>query len=380
MLINVLFALPSRDLETISGATLTPYGLPCIRELLRFLITLINPLDKQNSDAMVHMGLSLMTIALEVGADSIGKYDTLLEMMKDDLCRNLFAVSYWINSSTMIQRWQFLTFPSRKYSKTILFPSNLQLLSTERLTILAADLQVCFLLFESQRSCLKFHLEFYLNKLAEIISNENPRTPYEIRELALDNLLQFLRIPSFAAELYINYDCNLYCTNLLEDLVKLLSKNSLSATQAIYTIHDISLDGLMTIVSDIEKNCTKQVTKKSGTVAVGVVGGRHSRNSSSTEKITLENSNSDLNATTSGGEESGTVESIHTFINKKKHTDANIDTIDESLTEQDAQNIVDTITHDQLTHIKDRKMVSCSRAFIFGHIVQSFRPIFPFRF
>lgn len=81
------------QLESISGATLTPYGLPCIRELLRFLITLINPLDKQNSDAMIHMGLSLLTIGLEVGADSIGKYDTLLEMMKDDLCRNLFAVS-----------------------------------------------------------------------------------------------------------------------------------------------------------------------------------------------------------------------------------------------------------------------------------------------
>lgn len=79
--------------ESISGASLTPYGLPCIRELLRFLITLINPLDKQNTDAMIHMGLSLLTIALEVGADSIGKYDTLLEMMKDDLCRNLFAVS-----------------------------------------------------------------------------------------------------------------------------------------------------------------------------------------------------------------------------------------------------------------------------------------------
>lgn len=70
-----------------------PYGLPCIRELFRFLITLINPLDKQNTDAMIHMGLSLLTIALEVGADSIGKYDTLMVMVKDDLCRNLFSVS-----------------------------------------------------------------------------------------------------------------------------------------------------------------------------------------------------------------------------------------------------------------------------------------------
>lgn len=77
----------------MATATLLPYGLPCIRELLRFLITLINPLDKQNTDNMIHMGLNLLTIALEVGADSIGKYDTLLEMVKDDLCRNLFSVS-----------------------------------------------------------------------------------------------------------------------------------------------------------------------------------------------------------------------------------------------------------------------------------------------
>lgn len=49
---------------------------------------------------MIHMGLSLLTIGLEVGADSIGKYDSLLEMMKDDLCRNLFAVSVVLRSDT----------------------------------------------------------------------------------------------------------------------------------------------------------------------------------------------------------------------------------------------------------------------------------------
>lgn len=42
---------------------------------------------------MVHMGLSLITVALEVGADSIGNYDTLLNLVKDDMCKNLFAVS-----------------------------------------------------------------------------------------------------------------------------------------------------------------------------------------------------------------------------------------------------------------------------------------------
>lgn len=75
---------------------LLPYGLPCVRELFRFLISLCNPMDKQNSDTMVHMGLSLLTVALEVGADSIGNYDSLLVLVKDELCRNLFSVSIFI--------------------------------------------------------------------------------------------------------------------------------------------------------------------------------------------------------------------------------------------------------------------------------------------
>lgn len=73
-------------------AQLVPYGLPCVRELLRFLISLCNPMDKQNSDVMILTGLNLLTIAFEVGADYIGRYETLIGLVKDDLCRNLFTV------------------------------------------------------------------------------------------------------------------------------------------------------------------------------------------------------------------------------------------------------------------------------------------------
>lgn len=82
----------TQDAENLS-ATLTPYGLPFIQELFRLLIILCNPLDKQNSDSMIHTGLSLLTVAFEVAADNIGKYETLLEMVKDDLSRNLISVS-----------------------------------------------------------------------------------------------------------------------------------------------------------------------------------------------------------------------------------------------------------------------------------------------
>jgi hypothetical protein len=55
--------------------------------------------------------------------------------------------------------------------------------------ILAVNLQVSFLLFESQREHLKFQLEHYLTKLMEIVSSDSNRISYEQRELALGKLI-----------------------------------------------------------------------------------------------------------------------------------------------------------------------------------------------
>ena len=46
----------------------------------------------------------------------------------------------------------------------------------------------------------------------------------EIRELLLETLIHFLRIPSFAAELYVNYDGNLKSRNFFEEIIKFLCK------------------------------------------------------------------------------------------------------------------------------------------------------------
>lgn len=202
---------------------LSPYGLACVRELLRFLISLCNPLDKQNTDIMMHLGLTLLTVAFEISADNIGKYSTLLALVKDDLCRNLFA-----------------------------------LMNTERLTIFAADLQVSFLLFESLRTHLKYQLEHYLKKLIEIILNDSNKVTYEHKEIALDNLLQLWRIPGFHTELYVNYDCDMYCANLYEELTKLLAKHSISSTSGVYHTHLLSLDALLIIAEGIENRCCEE--------------------------------------------------------------------------------------------------------------------------
>ncbi|NXU56223.1 GBF1 factor, partial [Turnix velox] len=204
------------------GAALVPYGLPCIRELFRFLISLTNPHDRHNSEVMIHMGLQLLTVALE--SAPIANCQSLLGLVKEELCRHLF-----------------------------------QLLSVERLNLYAASLRVCFLLFESMREYLKFQLEMYIKKLMEIITVENPKMPYEMKEMALEAIVQLWRIPSFVTELYINYDCDYYCANLFEELTKLLSKNAFPVSGQLYTVHLLSLEALLTVIDSTEAHCQAKV-------------------------------------------------------------------------------------------------------------------------
>nr|CAD7597813.1 unnamed protein product [Timema genevievae] len=275
----------SRDVGQDVSQPLVPYGVVCVRELLRFLISLCNPLDKQNTETMVHMGLTLLTVALEVGADSIGQYGSLLVLVRDEMCRNLFS-----------------------------------LLNSERLSIFAADLQVSFLLFESLRTHLKFQLELYLTRLIDIVVSDSPKVGYELREIALgDNdknlkrlnsfmvkqvingaeksdisirkcdgivmiqtltniqtlnimaiteiplksVVQLWRIPGLVTELYLNYDCDLYCPNLFEDLTKLLSKNAFPVS-GLYNTHLLSLDALLTIIDSIESHCHSRILNNQG--------------------------------------------------------------------------------------------------------------------
>ncbi|XP_069096639.1 Golgi-specific brefeldin A-resistance guanine nucleotide exchange factor 1 isoform X1 [Pleurodeles waltl] len=204
------------------GVALVPYGLPCIRELFRFLVSLINPYDRHNSEVMIHMGLHLLTVALE--SSTLSNYASLLGLVKDELCRHLF-----------------------------------QLLNVERINLYAASLRACFFLFESMREHLKFQLEMYVKKLMDIITVESPRIPYEMKEMALQAIVQLWRIPSFVTELYINYDCDYYCSSLFEDLTKLLSKNAFPVSGHLDNTHLHSLEALLTVIDSIEAHCQSKV-------------------------------------------------------------------------------------------------------------------------
>ena len=82
---------PTADLVDETGS-LIPHGLPCVRELFRFLVSLINPHDSHNQDSMVQIALSLIATALETGAEHLDKFESLLLLVKDDLARNLVSL------------------------------------------------------------------------------------------------------------------------------------------------------------------------------------------------------------------------------------------------------------------------------------------------
>ncbi|XP_022660920.1 Golgi-specific brefeldin A-resistance guanine nucleotide exchange factor 1-like isoform X3 [Varroa destructor] len=130
-----------------SNGDRVPYGLSSIKELLKFISIIICPHEPYNNpEQIILLGLELMTIALEVGGRHIGNFPSLVELVKDDICKSLLA-----------------------------------LLKTERIGILVATMRVCFLLFESLRSQLKFQLESYLLKLIELITYEGPNKVAAIR-------------------------------------------------------------------------------------------------------------------------------------------------------------------------------------------------------
>ncbi|TNN16797.1 Golgi-specific brefeldin A-resistance guanine nucleotide exchange factor 1 [Schistosoma japonicum] len=194
-----------------------PYTVESVYELLSTLIHSLSP--EHHKESMVSISLELITIALETGADAIASSPRLLHLVRGDLTKYLMLLLY---SEDV---WQF-----------------------------AATLRVCFLLFESMRSQLKLQMEVYLQRLTAISSSDNELTGYERREIALDSVVRLFLVPGLATELYVNYDCDPYCSNLFEDITKMLAKNAFPV-ECLMGTHLLALDALLTVLNTIEIQC-----------------------------------------------------------------------------------------------------------------------------
>lgn len=241
---GVTFAQTVETVDEMGG--FKAYGLPCVREVFRFLISLINPHESwtasgagqgnvgNNSvggitlqnDSMIQIALSLLSSALETGAEHIHKFESLLELVKDDLCKNLVA-----------------------------------LLSAERVSTFAAALWISYIIIVTQRKHIKHQLEIFLMRLIDLVSSESQRVTYEHKELVLEMIVRLYKIPGFVSQLFLNFDCDMYAQDVFEDLCKMLAKNALPLS-GLYSTHLLSLDALLTIINGIESQCRKDTKSK----------------------------------------------------------------------------------------------------------------------
>jgi brefeldin A-resistance guanine nucleotide exchange factor 1 len=245
-----------------------PYSLPSIKELFRSLVVLLDPHDKNYTDAMRVMALRIVDVALEVAGPSIANHPSLASLAKDTLCRHLF-----------------------------------QLVRSDNMAILNESLRVAGTLLATCRNVLKLQEELFLSYLVACLylKQEIPQEPgidpklYEgvlqtpslvkqppsqlgdrantpvpvrerqklgleggarrpdAREAMVESLGALIRMPSFMVELFVNYDCDIDRNDLCADMVGLLTRNAFpdSATWSTTNVPPLCLDALLGFVQSI---------------------------------------------------------------------------------------------------------------------------------
>ncbi|KAK2044112.1 Sec7 domain-containing protein [Colletotrichum somersetense] len=254
--------------ESSDSLDLRPYSLPSVRELFRVLVNFLDPNDRQHTDTMRVMALRIIHVALEVSGPSIARHPALAGIAEDRLCCYLF-----------------------------------QLVRSDNMAILQESLIVAGTLLATCRSVLKLQQELFLSYLVACLhpSVEIPREPGidpslyagipqspklvksppsqtssgrstpvpvkdrqklgleggarkpDARQAMVESIGVLSRMPTFMAELFINYDCDADRADLCEDMIGLLSRNALpdSATWSTTSVPPLCLDALLRYVQFI---------------------------------------------------------------------------------------------------------------------------------
>ncbi|KAK5078142.1 GDP/GTP exchange factor for ARF [Lithohypha guttulata] len=243
----------------------TPYALPSIRELFRVLIDLLDPHNRQHTNAMRIMALRILDVALEVAGPFIAAQPTLAVLVEDDLCRHLFQL---VRSEDMV-----LLNSSLRVAGTLLT-------TCRKLLKLQQELYLSYLI-----ACLHIKVEIPLEpgidsalyegvpqapklvKPAPSQPSSGRATPVpvkdrrqlgleggqrrpEAREAMVEAIGTLIRMPVFMAELFVNYDCDVDRQDLCEDMVGLLARNAFpdAATWSTTNVPPLCLDSLLTFI------------------------------------------------------------------------------------------------------------------------------------
>lgn len=205
----------------------------------------IDPNRKPLSLENIKFFLSLINIALEAGGPGLGEIETLVAILRGDVCRHLLNCS-----------------------------------QSEDLGVFSLSLRVVFNLFASIKNHMKVQLEVFLTSVhlrilhpstSNSTSSTAPQNLFLAREeLALESLLEFCREPSLMYDIYTNYDCDMQCTNLFDSIVSTLccraspsglakpsqqQPNPRNFSLPINILNRLAIEGVLVILHTVATSC-----------------------------------------------------------------------------------------------------------------------------
>ena len=237
----------------VADTPVHPHSIASVRELLRVLITLLDPNNNRHTDTMRNIALRILDVAFEIAGTEIGKQPTLRRLVTDDLCRYLFRL---------------ITSDSPLILANSLHVTN-TLLHTLR-PYLKLQVELCL---EYMFSCLQIPVSpseghalpshhqmddiFYQgvpagvkgSKAAPDSSGRSTPLPIkerqrlgmdggagmrsaESKEAMVESIGGLVRIPTFMVDLFINYDCEVDRADLCEDMIGFLARNAFADAAA----------------------------------------------------------------------------------------------------------------------------------------------------
>ncbi|KAI9494797.1 hypothetical protein BDB00DRAFT_817115 [Zychaea mexicana] len=271
----------AENTESTGPAPLKPYGLPAIRELLRVLISLLNPHEHKHTDSMRLMALSILNVAFEVGGKSISRFETLRILVADEFCKYLFQLAKTDTTplltltlrviSTVIdtmrphlklQQELFLFFLIERLSPSSGAGSRGMVIDVDEegtISLVPSSTSKDTAASGEKAAAAKSHVDVRSGSPSVYArSGKNNGSEYamvspEVRELLLECLLQCARIPTFMVDLWFNYDCDLSCGDLFEEIIQFLSKNSFPDPQGFsgFDSHTLCLDTLLMFIDQL---------------------------------------------------------------------------------------------------------------------------------
>ncbi|KAL3525904.1 hypothetical protein ACH5RR_014276 [Cinchona calisaya] len=200
-----------------------PYGILCMVEIFYFLCSLLNVMEHvetgPRSNPVTYdedvplFAVCLINTAIELAGASFGSHPELLALVQEELFYNL--MQFGLSMSPLI---------------------------------LSTVCSIVLNLYHHLRTKLKLQLEAFFSRVLLRIAGSKHGSSYQQQEVAMEALVDFCRQPLFMSEMYANFDCDISCSNVLEDLANLLSKSAFPVNSRLSALNILALEGLISMI------------------------------------------------------------------------------------------------------------------------------------